>query len=144
MKTFNKIIISCFFLFIGCSTVKISEIYGTEMEIVENVRSQVLIKKFNAQDKNKSFLIFVDEFDNLITVKNGDSLVLDKKSKTMPMLGFTTACVIFNNRNVTIMVDNKQTVKLNKDQLSKYKFVYVEKDKNHYQIEYTNKAKSFQ
>ncbi|SHF71890.1 hypothetical protein, partial [Chryseobacterium vrystaatense] len=119
------------------------EIYGTDMEIVDNVRSKVLIKKFNAQDKNKSFLDFTSTFDHLITVKNGESIILNEKSKTMPMLGFTTACVIFNNRDVTITIDNKHTVKLNKEQLPKYKFIYIGKDKNHYKIEYTNIARSF-
>lgn len=114
------------------------------MKIVDNVRSKILIKKFDAHDKSKSFLDFTSQFDNLITVKNGDSIVLNKKSKTMPMLGFTTSCVIFNNKDVTIIIDNKQTIKLNKEQLPKYKFIYVAKDRNHYKIEYTNDAKSFQ
>lgn len=142
MKKLN-IIIFCLFVFISCSTVKTSEIYGTEMEIVDNVRSKVMIKKFNAQDKNKSFLTFTSEFDNIITVKNGDSLVLDKRSKTMPMLGFTTTCVIFNDKEIIITIDKKQEIKLNKEQLPKYKFIYIGKDKNHYKIEYTNKARSF-
>ncbi|STC92924.1 Uncharacterised protein [Chryseobacterium carnipullorum] len=49
------------------------------MEIVDNVRSKVLIKKFDAHDKNKSFLTFTSKFDNLITVKNEDSTILNKK-----------------------------------------------------------------
>lgn len=144
MKRLNKIIICFSFAFISCSAIKTTEIYGTEMEIVDNVRSQVLIKEFNAKDQDKSFLIFADEFDNFITVKNGDSLVLNEKSKTTPMLGFTIGRVIFNNKDVTIIIDNKDKIKLNKKQLPKYKFIYIEKDKNKYQIEYTNKAKSFQ
>lgn len=144
MKTLNRIIVLCSFIFIGCSTVKTTEIYGTEMEIVDNVRSRVMIKKFNAYDRNKSFLVFADKFDNLITVKNADSIVLNEKSKTLPMLGYTNSCVIYNNKEVTIIIDNKQTIKLNKEQLPKYKFIYVEKDKNRYKIEYTNNAKSFQ
>ncbi|MCJ7936199.1 MAG: hypothetical protein MUW56_21850 [Chryseobacterium sp.] len=143
MKTLNRIIVLCSFIFIGCSTVKTTEIYGTEMEIVENVRSKVMIKKFNAQDKNKSFLTFTSEFDNLITVKNEDSIVFNKKRKTLPMLGITDGCIIINNKDVTITIDNKQIIKLNKQQLPKYKFIYVGKDKNHYRIEYTNNAKSF-
>lgn len=144
MKTFNRIIICFSFAFTSCIALKINEIYGTEMGIVDNVRSKVLIKKFNAEDKTKSFLDFTSQFDNLITVKNGDSLILNKRSKTMPMLGFTTACIIFNNKDVIITIDNKQTIKLNKQQLPKYKFIYIGKDRNHYQIEYTNEAKSFQ
>ncbi|MFY1048474.1 hypothetical protein [Chryseobacterium sp. GP-SGM7] len=143
MKAFNRIIVCFSFAFISCSAVKTTEVYGTEMEIVDNVRSRVMIKKFNAQDKNKSFLDFTSQFDNLITVKNGDSIVINEKSKTLPMLGFTTGCVIFNNKEVTITIDNKQTIKLNKEQLPKYKFIYIEKNKNHYKIEYTNGAKSF-
>ena len=143
MKSFKTIIICFSFAVISCSTVKTSEIYGTEMEIVKNVRSKVLIEKFNAYDKDKSFLTFMSEFDNFITVKNGDSLIFSKKSKTMPMLGFTTACIIFNNRNTTISVDDKQKIKLNKEELPKYKFIYIGKHKNHYKIEYTNRAKSF-
>ncbi|THV60700.1 hypothetical protein [Chryseobacterium candidae] len=142
MKKFN-IIIFCLFVFISCSTVKTSEIYGTKMDVVDNVRSKVMIKKFNAHDKNKSFLTFTSEFDNIITVKNGDSLILDKRGKTMPMLGFTTACVIFNDKEIIITIDKKQEIKLNKEQLPKYKFIYIGKDKNHYKIEYTNKARSF-
>ncbi|MCW3170716.1 hypothetical protein OMO38_19475 [Chryseobacterium sp. 09-1422] len=105
MKSFKTIIICFSFAVINCSTVKTTEIYGTEMEIVKNVRSKVLIEKFNAYDKDKSFLTFMSEFDNFITVKNGDSLIFSKKSKTMPMLGFTTACIIFNNRNITIRIN---------------------------------------
>ncbi|AZA48687.1 hypothetical protein EG346_11060 [Chryseobacterium carnipullorum] len=143
MKIFNKIIVCCSFVFISCSAIKTTEIYGKEMEIVDNVRSKVLIKKFDAHDKNKSFLTFTSKFDNLITVKNEDSTILNKKSETMPTLGFTAACIIFNNKDVTITIDNKQNIKLNKDQLPKYKFIYIGKDKNHYKIEYTNEAKSF-
>lgn len=143
MKTLNKIIVLSSFISISCTTVKTTEIYGTEMEIVENVRSKVLIEKFNAKDKDKSFLIFANEFDNFITVKNGDSLVLNEKSKTTPMLGFTIGRIIFNNKEIIITIDNREIIKLNKEQLPKYKFIYIEKDKNHYKIEYTNKAKSF-
>ncbi len=143
MKAFNRIIIGFSFAFISCSAVKTTEIYGKEMEIVDNVRSRVMIKKFNAYDKNKSFLVFADKFDNLITVKNADSIVLNEKSKTLPMLGYTNSCVIFNDKEVTIIIDNKQTIKLNKEQLPKYKFIYIEKNKNNYKIEYTNEAKSF-
>ncbi|KMQ64275.1 hypothetical protein ACM46_08250 [Chryseobacterium angstadtii] len=113
------------------------------MEVVDNVRSKVMIKKFHAQNKNKSFLDFTSQFDNLITVKNGDSIVLNEKSKTLPMLGYTNSCVIFNNKEVEIIIDKKHKMKLNKEQLPKYKFIYIEKDKNHYKIEYTNKARSF-
>ncbi|WP_312399973.1 hypothetical protein [Chryseobacterium sp.] len=143
MKAFNRIIICFSFAFTSCSAVKTTEIYGTEMGIVDNVRSRSMIKKFNAQDKNKSFLDFTSQFDNIITVKNGDSIVLNEKSKTLPMLGYANSCLIFNNKEVTIIIDNKQTIKLNKQQLSKYKFIYVGKDKNHYKIEYTNRGKSF-
>ncbi|RXM38454.1 hypothetical protein BOQ62_17140 [Chryseobacterium sp. CH21] len=131
------------FVFIGCSTIKISEKYGVEMNVVDNVRSKVLIEKFNTYDKNKSFLTFTSEFNNFITVKNGYSLVLYKRAETVSMLGFTTACIVFNNKDVIITIDNKQDIKLNKVQLPKYKFIYVGKDKNHYTIEYTNHAKSF-
>ena len=143
MKVFNRIIICFSFAFISCFAVKTTEIYGKEMEIVDNVRSRVMIKKFNAQDKNKSFLDFTSQFDNLISVKNGDSIVLNEKSKTLPMLGYTNSCVIFNNKEVEIIIDNKHKIKLNKEQLPKYKFIYVEKNKNNYKIEYTNNAKSF-
>ncbi|MDC8104689.1 hypothetical protein MTQ00_09070 [Chryseobacterium sp. B21-037] len=143
MKTFNRIIICFAFPFISCSTVKTTEVYGTEMEIVDNVRSRVMIKKFKAQDKNKSFLDFASQFDNLITVKNGDSIVLNEKSKTLPILGYTNSCVIFNNKDVEIVIDNKHEIKLNKEQLPKYKFIYMWKDRNNYKIEYTNEAKSF-
>ncbi|MGE8514225.1 MAG: hypothetical protein ACN6N7_16105 [Chryseobacterium culicis] len=143
MKIVNKIICFFSFVFIGCSTVKTSEKYGVEMNVVDNVRSRVLIEKFNAYDKNKSFLIFTSEFKNVITVKNGDSLVINKKAETASMLGFTTACIIFNNKDVIIIIDNKKEIKLNEVQLPKYKFIYVGKDKNHYIIEYTNHAKSF-
>ncbi|MBP1163236.1 hypothetical protein JOE44_000120 [Chryseobacterium sp. PvR013] len=131
------------FVFIGCSTVKTSEKYGAEIDVVDNVRSRVLIEKFNTYDKNKSFLIFTSEFKNVITVKNGDSLVINKNAETTSMLGFTTACIIFNNKDVIIIIDNKKEIKLNEVQLPKYKFIYVGKDKNHYIIEYTNHAKSF-
>lgn len=131
------------FVFVSCSAVKVTEIFGSEKEIVESVRSKVLIKKFNAQSKNKSFLDFGSTFDNVITVKNGDSIILNEKSTTMPMLGYTNSCIILNNKEVTIIIDHKQTIKLNKKQLPKYKFIYVGKDKNHYKIEYTNNAKSF-
>ncbi|KFF01817.1 hypothetical protein [Chryseobacterium luteum] len=143
MKAFNRIIICFSFVFISCSAVKTTEEYGKEMEIVDNVRSRVMIKHFNASDKNKSFLTFTSGFDNLITVKNDDSIVLNEKSKTMPMLGLTNSCVIFNNKEVEIIIDNKHKIKLNKEQLPKYKFIYIGKDKNHYKIEYTNKAHSF-
>ncbi|MBP1164595.1 MULTISPECIES: hypothetical protein [unclassified Chryseobacterium] len=142
MKKLN-IIIFCLFVFISCSTVKISETYGKEMEIVENVRSKVLIEKFDAQDKNKSFLTFVSGFDNFITVRNGDSIVLNEQGKTLPMLGITRACVIFNNKEVAITLDNKHEIKLNREHLPKYKFIYIWKVKNNYKIEYTNKARSF-
>lgn len=131
------------FVFVSCSAVKTTEIYGKEMEIVESVRAKVMIKNLKAESKNKSFLVFASDFDNMITVKNGDSIVLNEMSKTLPMLGYTNSCVILNNKEVTIIIDHKQTIKLNKKQLPKYKFIYVGKDKNHYKIEYTNNAKSF-
>lgn len=143
MKAINIILFFFCFVLIGCTSMKISEVYGTEMEIVDNVRSKVLIEKFKAQDKNKSFLDFASQFDNVIKVKNGDIIVLNEKSKTLPMLGYTNSCIIFNNKEVTITIDDKQEIKLNKEQLPKYKFIYIWKDKNNYKIEYTNHAKSF-
>ncbi|QBJ85147.1 hypothetical protein DDI74_02250 [Chryseobacterium gleum] len=143
MRVINGMISFLLFAFIGCTSVTTSEKYGSETEIVDNVRSQVLLEKFNAYDKNKSFLAFTSEFDNLITVNNGDSLIINRKVRTAPMLGFTTACVIFNNKDVVITIDNKQEIKLNQEQLPKYKFIYIGKDKKHYTIEYTNFAKSF-
>lgn len=143
MKNFNKIIICFSFTVISCSAVKTTEIYGTETKIVDNIRSKVMIEKLNAKDKSKSFLIFTSEFDNLITVKNGDSIVFNRRSKTLSMLGVTNGCVILNNKGVIVIIDNKHTIELNKQQLPKYKFIYVGKDKSHYTIEYTNNARSF-
>lgn len=128
---------------IDCSASTIFEKYGIEKDIVDNVRAKVLLERFDAYDKNKSFLTFTSEFDNFITVKNGDSLIINKRVRTAPMLGFTTACIIFNNKDVMITIDNKQEIKLNQEQLPKYKFIYIGKDKKHYTIEYTNFAKSF-
>lgn len=59
------------------------------------------------------------------------------------MLGFTDGCIILNNKDVMITIDKQQDIKLNKEQLSKYKFIYIAKEKNHYTIEYTNRAISF-
>ncbi|GEJ43607.1 hypothetical protein [Chryseobacterium sp. ON_d1] len=143
MKILNGMISFLLFAFIGCTSVTTSEKYGIEAEVVDNVRSKVLIEKFNAYDKNKSFLTFTSEFDNFITVKNGDSLIINKRGKTAPMLGFTAACIIVNNKDVVITIDNKQDIKLNKEQLPKYKFIYIGKDKKRYTVEYTNLAKSF-
>jgi hypothetical protein len=123
MKTINIILFFFCFVLIACTSMKISEVYGTEMEIVDNVRSKVLIEKFKAQDKNKSFLDFASQFDNVIKVKNGDSIVLNEKSKTLPMLGYTNSCIIFNNKEVTIIIDDKQEIKLNKEQWSYYLWV---------------------
>ncbi|MDR6464577.1 hypothetical protein [Chryseobacterium sediminis] len=147
LKLLNRISNLVIFLFpivlISCSTIKIFEKYDIEKDVVDNERSKVLIEKFNAYDKNKSFVTFTSEFNNFITVKNGDSLIINKRVRTAPMLGFTTACIIFNNKDVVITIDNKQEIKLNKEQLPKYKFIYVGKDRKHYTIEYTNLAKSF-
>lgn len=143
MKILNGMISFLLFAFIGCTSVTTSEKYDIESEVVDNVRSKVLIEKFNAYDKNKSFLTFTSEFDNFITVKNGDSLIINKRGKTVPMLGFTAACIIVNNKDVVITIDNKQDIKLNKEQLPKYKFIYIGKDKKRYTVEYTNLAKSF-
>ena len=143
MKIISRMISFLSFVFIGCSTVKIYEKYGEETELVDNNRSKILIEKFTAFDKNKSFLTFTSDFNNLITVKNGDSLVFNKKRKTLSMLGFTDGCIILNNKDVMITIDKRQDIKLNKEQLSKYKFIYIAKEKNHYTIEYTNRAISF-
>ncbi|WP_139329360.1 hypothetical protein, partial [Chryseobacterium ureilyticum] len=101
----------------SCSAIKITEVYGKEMEIVESVRAKVMIKNLKAESKNKSFLVFASDFDNMITVKNGDSIVLNEMNKTLPMLGYTNSCIILNNKEVTIIIDHKQTIKLNKKQL---------------------------
>lgn len=58
-------------------------------------------------------MTFTSEFDNYITVKSGDSLIINKRVRTAPMLGFITACMIFNNKNVVITIDNRQEIKLN-------------------------------
>ncbi|MBO9691678.1 hypothetical protein [Chryseobacterium sp.] len=118
MKIFNGMISFLLFAFIGCTSVTM-------------------------YDKNKSFLTFTSEFDNFITVKNGDNLIINKRGKTTPMLGFTAACIIVNNKDVVITIDNEQDIKLNKEQLPKYKFIYIGKDKKRYTVEYTNLAKSF-
>ncbi|SHF71679.1 RHS repeat-associated core domain-containing protein [Chryseobacterium vrystaatense] len=138
MKIDNKIILLLILFLMNCSSVKST--YEKSLESDE--KSGFVIRKLKLYS-DQSIIYFTESFDNNLQIEVNKKIVYNKKIETIEQLGYAGSCVIENNKDVVITIDDKKQIKLNSEQLPKYKFIYIGKDKNHYKIEYTNIARSF-
>lgn len=138
MKIDNKILLLLFLFLMNCSSVKST--FNNDLE--SDKKSVIVIKKLNLNN-TQSIIYFTETFDNNVQIEINKKIIYNKKIETIEQLGYAGSCIIENDKNVIITIDSKKQIQLNNEQLSKYKFIYIEKDKNHYRIEYTNKIKTF-
>lgn len=136
-KTIYLLLLTIFL--INCLGIK--SIYGESLEIDKNTAFDIRKLKLN---NNQSIVYFTETFDNnLLQIEVDKKIVFNQRLKTIEQLGYADSCIIENNKNVLIIIDNKKQIKLHSEKLPKYKFIYIKKDRNHYKVEYTNKIKSF-
>lgn len=126
-------------LFYSCSNVK--SLYEKESIVVNDKRSNLLIKKFELGNE-KSILYFTESFNDNHVKVSGETIIFDRKIETLEQLGFADSCIIGNSDDILITIDNKNIL-LSAEKLKLYKFVYLKKQGEKYIVTYTNKARSF-
>lgn len=138
MKIDNKILMLLILFLINCSSIKST--FNKDFE--SNKKTDLVIKKLNLGN-NQSIIYFTETFDNNLQIEVNKKIIYNKKIETIEQLGYAGSCIIENDKDVIITIDDQKNLKLNSKELPKYKFIYIEKDKNHYKIDYTNNARSF-
>lgn len=129
-------------LFYNCLQVK--SVFDTGLIVdKDHRRSNYIIDKFEIKSDN-AIIYFTDGFkDDSIQIINGKNLIYSRKLNTMRQISLAGSCIIKNNIETLIMI-NQNKIKLNKEKLSSYKFIYLMKNGKKFTLEYTNTAKSFQ
>lgn len=138
MKIDNKILMLLILFLINCSSIKST--FNKDFE--SNKKSDLVIKKLNLGN-NQSIIYFTETFNNNLQIEVNKKIIYNKKIETIEQLGYSGSCIIENDKDVIITIDDQKKLKLNSKELPKYKFIYIEKDKNQYKIDYTNNARSF-
>lgn len=126
-------------LFYSCSNVK--SLYEKESIVVNDKRSNFLIKKFELGNE-KSILYFTESFNDNHVKVSGETIIFDRIIRTLEQLGFADSCIVGNHSNVLITIDNKNIL-IPAEKLKLYKFIYLGKQGERYIITYTNKARTF-
>ncbi|MDN4030187.1 hypothetical protein [Chryseobacterium gambrini] len=141
MKVHSKIFLFLILFLISCQGVR--SIYEKRLNVDKSDINSVSLLEKTKLNNNQSIIYFCESFDNKLQIEVNGKIVFDRKLKTIEQLGYAGSCIVENDKDVSIIVDNKKYIKLNSEKLPKYKFIYVAKNKRNYKIEYTNKAKSF-
>lgn len=141
MRRYNIIFLLLILLSISCQNVK--SIYNKTLEVNKSDVNSVFLLDQIKVNNNQSIIYFCESFDNRIQIEASGKIVFDRKLKTIEQLGYAGSCIVENNKDVLIIIDNKKQITLKYKKLSSYKFIYVVKDSRNYKIEYTNQAKSF-
>ncbi len=142
MKLLNRSFAFIVLFFFNCSSTKF--IYENNLSVDKDDKSSIFLLEKLEIKKNQSIIYFTETFDNMIQIKGDQENVFNERLVTVPQLGFAGACIISNDKEVSIKIDNKKEIILNKEKLSKYKFIYVGKSNMNYTVEFTNKARTFQ
>lgn len=134
-------------LIFGCTNVKI--IYTNQRLNIEDVSTVNILKKAQAENKDKTIICFTNGFKNdTIELTNGKEILFKLPIQTIDQLGLAMIKTVNNNEKVNITFYSSKPIKfnLNDNDLKKYKFVYVSKKNcksNKFIIEYSNKKRNF-
>ncbi len=107
------------------------------------------LEKLNATESYKSLIFLTAWFEkDTVQIINGEKMLKNEPANTLSQLSLAIAQVVENDKDVTInILSNKKTeIILTKNNLAKYKFVYISRsldNRKKYLIEYTNKVRYF-
>jgi len=138
MKTTILLILSILILSCQSERVTFSDAHSERIEITERFKS------LKANEASNSIIYFTSGFSDSLVVKNGKEIILNKKVETVDQLGFADAIVVEKNKSVEIKVVNYKRKKIAiSKQIKNFKFIYIKKWQNKFEIEYSNKVKWF-
>jgi hypothetical protein len=107
------------------------------------------LEKLNATESYKSLIFLTAWFEkDTVQIINGEKMLKNEPANTLSQLSLAIAQVVENDKDVTInILSNKKTeIILTKNNLAKYKFVYISRsldNRKKYLVEYTNKVRYF-
>lgn len=142
MKSFYTSLLILIIFFQNCSSTKST--YENTSGVGKDDKSSIFLLEKLKIKNDQSIIYFRETFDNTVQIKVDQENVFNERLVTVPQLGFAGACIISNDKEVSITIDYKKKIVLNKEKLPNYKFIYVGKYKTNYTIEYTNTAQPFQ
>lgn len=129
-------------LLLLCNCSNIKSLYEKKEVEINDKRSSLLIKKFELGNI-RSILYFTESFNNdNVKVFSHKTIIFDRKLETIEQLGYAGSCIVDNNIDVLITINDKNII-LPTKKLKLYKFIYITKEDEKYIVFYTNKAKSF-
>ncbi|MCS3533073.1 hypothetical protein [Chryseobacterium sp. JUb7] len=141
MKSLNNICYIVYFLLLtNCSNTKY--LYEDVNMPIKGI-TKTLYDNYDLYKDEKSLIVFESDFNNEIKVINNNNVIFDRTIKTKPALGFAAPCIIDNSRDVLIFFDNKRKILVKSEKINKYKFIYINKNKNKYSIVFTNMAHAY-
>lgn len=138
LKIYNRILLLLILFLMNCSNIQ--SIYDNDLE--SDKKSILVINKLQLA-YNQSIIYFTEAFDNNIQIEVNQKIIYNRKIETIEQLGYAGSCIIENDKEVIIRIDHKKQIKLNPEELPKYKFIYIEKERRNYKVEYTNTVKRF-
>jgi len=144
MNNIYKIyLLICFLFLTSCSNIHFLYENESLSNKIEGI-SKVLYDKYDLYKDEKSLIVFESNFNNVVKIINDNKIIFNRNIKTKPTLGFAAPCIINNFSDVSIFIDNKKKITLKPENISNYKFIYINKHRNSYSILFTNKAHSYQ
>ena len=141
MNIHTRILIFLSLFFLSCSSIK--SIHEKDLDNNKTDKKSILVIKKSKLTHNQSIIYFTEAFDNNIQIEVNQKIIYNRKIETIEQLGYAGSCIIENNKEVIIRIDHKKQIKLNPEELPKYKFIYIEKEGRNYKVEYTNTVKRF-
>ena len=144
MNIINKIYyIICFLSLTSCC--KIHFLYQEKSLSNENEGiTKALYDNYDLRKDEKSLIVFESNFNNIVKVINGNEIIFNRSIKTKQTLGFAAPCVIDNSNDILIFIDDDKKIMLKSENINKYKFIYINKQRNKYSITLTNEAHGYQ
>jgi hypothetical protein len=128
------IILFTLVIFYSCSNYKTVSFPASEDSV--NKLNNMLKNVIN---ENELFLIFTKDFDNSnVKIENNDKLVFEGLITTNDT-GKAKVLKVDKNTKITITFkDIKKVLQINEAQMKLYKYIYIEKNKKKFVIEFNN------
>ena len=139
MKIFI-LFISILFL-VSCTSVKV--FYNNDISYQDIYPNDRTLKVLKAEGNGTTIIFLTSGFEkDVAKISNSTTVFLDESRINSGWIGLGCYKVVKNDENITVKFSNV-SLHLVKEDLQKYKYVYIKKKDKDYSVEFTNKPKVF-
>jgi hypothetical protein len=137
------LIISLLYFICSCSNVK--NIYNNERPYEGAQPNHPMLKTINATEASKTIIVFTTGFSKEpIVVKYNDTILKNRDLSTVSNVGLAGYEVVENKEDVEVsFLNTKIELIIKKENMQKYKYIYISKKEGKLIVEYSNTQNRF-